>query len=36
MGTIVFDKLLSTKSGAKQGELTALSTWIDGNGSADP
>ena len=30
MGTIVFDKLLSTKSGAKQGELTALSTWIDG------
>jgi hypothetical protein len=30
MGTIVFDKLLSTKSGANQGELTALSTWIDG------
>jgi hypothetical protein len=31
MGTIVFDKLLSTSSGAKQGELSALSTWIDGN-----
>ena len=30
MGTIVFDKLLSTKSGARQGELTAQSTWIDG------
>jgi hypothetical protein len=30
MGTIVFDKLLGTKSGAKQGELTAKSTWIDG------
>lgn len=30
MGTIVFDKLLSTRSGPKQGELTALSTWIDG------
>lgn len=30
MGTIVFNKLLSTKSGAKQGELTAVSTWIDG------
>ncbi len=30
MGTIVFDKLLSTKSGAKQGELSAQSTWIDG------
>jgi hypothetical protein len=30
MGTIVFDKLLSTKSGPKQGELSALSTWIDG------
>jgi hypothetical protein len=30
MGTIVFDKLLSTKSGPNQGELTALSTWIDG------
>ena len=29
MGSIVFDKLLSTKSGAK-GELTTLSTWIDG------
>lgn len=31
MGTIVFDKLLSSSSGAKQGELSALSTWIDGN-----
>ena len=31
MGTIVFDKLISTKSGPKQGELTTLSTWIDGN-----
>jgi hypothetical protein len=31
MGSIVFDKLLSAKSGAKQGELTTLSTWIDGN-----
>jgi hypothetical protein len=30
MGTIVFDKILSAKSGRK-GELTALSTWIDGN-----
>jgi hypothetical protein len=30
MGTIVFDKLLSTRSGGK-GELSALSTWIDGN-----
>ena len=30
MGTIVFDKLLSTKSGPKRGELSALSTWIDG------
>jgi Methane oxygenase PmoA len=30
MGTIVFDKLLSTKSGPKQGELSAQSTWIDG------
>jgi hypothetical protein len=29
MGTIIFDKLLSTKNGAK-GELTTLSTWIDG------
>lgn len=31
MGTIVFDKLLSTSSGAKRGELSARSTWIDGN-----
>jgi hypothetical protein len=31
MGTIVFDKLLSNSSGAKQGELSAVSTWIDGN-----
>ncbi|HEV2486110.1 MAG TPA: PmoA family protein [Terracidiphilus sp.] len=31
MGTIVFDKLLSTKSGPNRGELSALSTWIDGN-----
>jgi len=30
MGTIVFDRLLSTKSGAKQGELSTQSTWIDG------
>jgi len=30
MGTIVFDKLLSTRSGQNQGELSALSTWIDG------
>lgn len=30
MGTIVFDKILSAKSGPKQGELTTLSTWIDG------
>jgi hypothetical protein len=31
MGTIVFDKLLSTRSEPKQGELSAQSTWIDGN-----
>ena len=31
MGTIVFDKLLSTSSGPNRGELAALSTWIDGN-----
>jgi hypothetical protein len=31
MGTIKFDKILSAKSGPKQGELTTLSTWIDGN-----
>ena len=32
MGTIVFDKILSSSSGPKRGELTTLSTWIDGNG----
>ncbi len=31
MGTIKFDKLLSSSSGPKKGELTTLSTWIDGN-----
>ncbi|HUV68684.1 MAG TPA: PmoA family protein [Terracidiphilus sp.] len=31
MGTIVFDKILSTSSGPNRGELTTLSTWIDGN-----
>ena len=31
MGTIVLDKIVSTKSGAKRGELTSTSTWIDGN-----
>jgi len=31
MGTIVFNKLLSTRSEPKQGELSAQSTWIDGN-----
>jgi hypothetical protein len=31
MGTIVFDKILSTKSGANRGELATLSTWIDGH-----
>jgi hypothetical protein len=32
MGTIVFDKILSTSSGPNRGELVTLSTWIDGNG----
>jgi len=31
MGTIVFDKILSSSSGPKRGELATLSTWIDGN-----
>ncbi len=30
MGTIKFEKLLSSRGGPKQGELTAMSTWIDG------
>jgi Methane oxygenase PmoA len=30
MGTIVFDKIVSAKSGADRGELTTESTWIDG------
>jgi hypothetical protein len=30
MGTIVLDKIVSTKSGLTQGELTSSSTWIDG------
>ncbi len=30
MGTIVFDKIVSTKSGRNQGELVSESTWIDG------
>ena len=30
MGTIVFDKIVSTKSGANRGELVSNSTWIDG------
>jgi hypothetical protein len=30
MGTIVFDRIVSTKSGASHGELVANSTWIDG------
>jgi hypothetical protein len=30
MGTIVFDKIISARSGADQGELTTESTWIDG------
>jgi hypothetical protein len=32
MGTIVFDKIVSSKSGANQGELTTNSTWITGAG----
>lgn len=31
MGTIVFDKIVSAKSGATRGELVTDSTWIDGN-----
>ena len=31
MGTIVFDKIVSFKSGATKGELVTSSTWIDGN-----
>jgi len=31
MGTIKFDKILSSSSGPRKGELTTLSTWIDGN-----
>jgi len=30
MGTIVLDKIVSTKSGVSQGELISKSTWIDG------
>ncbi|MGB0054412.1 MAG: PmoA family protein, partial [Terracidiphilus sp.] len=30
MGTIVFDKVVSAKSGESRGELTTDSTWIDG------
>jgi len=34
MGTIVFDKIVSTKSGANRGELVSNSTWIDGQNHA--
>src|SRR5580698_2920355 len=34
MGTIVFDKIVSTKSGANRGELVSDSTWIDGQNHA--
>jgi Methane oxygenase PmoA len=30
MGTIVFDKIVSAKSGRDRGELTTDSTWVDG------
>jgi Methane oxygenase PmoA len=30
MGTIVLDKIVSTRSGLNQGELASTSTWIDG------
>jgi len=30
MGTIVFDKIVSAKSGANEGDLVTESTWIDG------
>ena len=32
MGTIVFDKIVSAKSGANRGELVTESTWITGAG----
>lgn len=32
MGTIVFDKIVSARSGMNQGELTTNSTWITGAG----
>jgi hypothetical protein len=32
MGTIVFDKIVSAKSGANRGELVTNSTWITGAG----
>ncbi len=31
MGTIVLDKIVAARSGAKRGELESRSTWIDGN-----
>src|SRR5215467_9604225 len=31
MGTIVFDKIVSYKSGATEGDLITNSTWVDGN-----
>src|SRR5579875_4069187 len=31
MGTIVFDKIVSHKSGATEGDLVTSSTWIDVN-----
>jgi hypothetical protein len=31
MGTIVFNKIVSSKSGATKGDLVTNSTWIDGN-----
>jgi len=34
MGTIVLDKIVSTKSGRTQGELVSNSTWIDGQNHA--
>src|ERR1700677_3371956 len=30
MGTIVFERIVSTKRGASRGELVTRSTWIDG------
>lgn len=32
MGSIVFDKIVSSKSGRDSGELVTESTWIDGTG----